>query len=389
MNIRSSFLLCNSTKIVSSLLLVITLFFTPLNPAAAIAQSTDPQATRLIEAAVTNVKSQETTDERGQTHHHQIVDVLVTSGNEKGQTIQIEVGAISSAKPQSYDVGNKVQVIATTAPDGDINYQISDYVRRSPLLILFILFVGITLLVSRKRGFMSLIAMALSFGIVFVGILPLILAGWNPILVSLSAALVMIPVTFYMSHGINRKTTVAVAGTLASLLFTALLAHIFINVARLSGFSSDEAGMIQAAQPDIVNMQGLILAGIILGLSGVLDDITISQSAIVHQLKQASPNISFKELYTRAMDVGRDHIASLVNTLILVYTGAAMPLLLLFTQSSRPFMEVINYEIIAEEVVRTLVVSIGIILSVPLTTFLAAYWERLPHKTREKPNRAS
>ena len=136
--------------------------------------------------------------------------------------------------------------------------------------------------------------------------------------------------------------------------------------------------MVQAAHDGIINMQGLLLAGMILGLSGVLDDITISQSAIVQQLKEAQPSISFSELYSRAMDVGRDHIASLVNTLILVYTGAAMPLLLLFTQTARPFVEVVNYEVVAEEVVRTLVVSIGIVLSVPMTTFLAAYWEKLP-----------
>jgi uncharacterized membrane protein len=138
-------------------------------------------------------------------------------------------------------------------------------------------------------------------------------------------------------------------------------------------------------QEGLLNMQGLLLAGMILGLSGVLDDITISQSAIVHQLKDAQPSISFTELYARAMDVGRDHIASLVNTLVLVYTGAAMPLLLLFTQTARPFGEVINYEVVAEEIVRTLVVSIGIVLSVPLTTFLAAYWEKLPrHNVRGK-----
>ena len=342
------------------------------------AQQLDQTTTRLIEATVTKIVSAEEVEIQDKTQIVQQLELLVTKGNEKGRTIQLEAGGVSSARQEVYEAGDQVQVLASLDPQGQTVYQISDYVRRGPLLILSLLFVGITLLVSFKRGALSLLAMALTFGVVFAVILPLILAGWNPIVVSLGAALLMIPITFYFSHGFNRKTTVAVAGTLISLLVTALLAHVFISWANLSGFSSDEAGMVQAAHDGIINMQGLLLAGMILGLSGVLDDITISQSAIVQQLKEAQPSISFSELYTRAMDVGRDHIASLVNTLILVYTGAAMPLLLLFTQTARPFAEVVNYEVVAEEVVRTLVVSIGIVLSVPLTTFLAAYWEKLP-----------
>lgn len=342
------------------------------------AQKIDQTETRLIEATVTKVISAEELKVQDKTQTIQQLELLVTNGNEKGRSIQLEAGGISSARQVVYVVGDRVQVLASLDPQGQTVYQISDYVRRGPLLVLGLLFVGVILLVSFKRGAMSLLAMALTFALVFAIILPLILAGWNPILVSIGAALLMIPVTFYLSHGFNRKTTIAVVGTLTSLLVAAVLAQVFIQWAKLSGFSSDEAGMVQAAHDSVINMQGLLLAGMILGLSGVLDDITISQSAIVQQLKEAQPSISFSELYSRAMDIGRDHIASLVNTLILVYTGAAMPLLLLFTQTSRPFIEVVNYEIVAEEIIRTLVVSIGIVVSVPLTTFLAAYWEKLP-----------
>ena len=117
----------------------------------------------------------------------------------------------------------------------------------------------------------------------------------------------------------------------------------------------------------------MVLAGIIVSVLGILDDITVSQAAVVYQLKKLSPTLGFKDLYLHAMDVGRDHIASVVNTLVLVYTGAALPLLLLFVNSSRPFGQVINHEVIAEEIIRTLVSSIGLILAVPITTLLTAY----------------
>src|SRR5690606_7253111 len=259
-----------------------------------LAQQANNSTTRLIEATVVEVVDEQTVTVQDKQQLFQTLELLVTSGNEKGQAIQVESGGLSTAQQRVYESGDRVQVLAGMDPQGDVNYQISDYVRRGPLLVLALLFVGITLLVSFKRGAMSLLAMLLSFGVIFTVILPLILAGWNPIVVSLAAALLMIPITFYLSHGINKKTTVAVAGTLISLLVTAVLAHVFIQAATLSGFSSDEAGMVQANCDGVINMQGLVLAGMILELSGVLDDITLSQSAIVHPLKEASPNISFK-----------------------------------------------------------------------------------------------
>jgi len=184
--------------------------------------------------------------------------------------------------------------------------------------------------------------------------------------------LFIIPITFYLSHGFNKKTTVAVGGTVIALIITGILAGIFVEAAKLTGFASEEAGFLQVAKQGLVNIKGLLLAGIIIGVLGVLDDVTVSQSAIVFQLKQANAKIKAGELYKRAMDVGKDHISSMVNTLVLVYTGAALPLLLLFIDNPHPFSEVVNYEIIADEIVRTLVGSIGLVLAVPITTLIAS-----------------
>ena len=207
-------------------------------------------------------------------------------------------------------------------------------------------------------GVSSLLGMAVSFGVIFKFVLPRIAAGDDPVVVAILGSLVIIPATFLLSHGVNRKTWVAVAGTLIALVVTGVMASVFVKAANLTGFASEEAGFLQAYNPGLVNIKGILLAGIIIGVLGVLDDITVSQSGIVEQLKRANSKLKAGELYRQAMVVGKDHIASMVNTLILVYTGAALPLLLLFVDNPRPFVEIVNYEIIADEVVRTLVGSI-------------------------------
>jgi len=256
---------------------------------------------------------------------------------------------------------------------GESSAYISDYVRRGSLFTLFLIFIFFSIVIAGWKGIFSLIGMGFSFLVILLYILPTISKGSDPIRTAIIGSMMIIPITFFMSHGINRKTIIAIAGTTFSLVVTGILADIFVKSARLTGFASEEAGFLQIAKFGSMNMEGILLAGIIIGVLGVLDDITISQSAIVFQLKDTDNSLGFKTIYAKAMSVGRDHIASMVNTLILVYTGAALPLLLLFVDNPRPFSELINYEIIADEIVRTLVGSIGLVLAVPITTLLAAY----------------
>jgi uncharacterized membrane protein len=230
----------------------------------------------------------------------------------------------------------------------------------------------LTVVIADKRGFTSLLGMGISFLVIFFFILPQILAGYSPILIAILGSLLIIPISFFLSHGFNQKTFAAIAGTLISLVITGILAVVFIEAAKLTGFASEKAGFLQVAGQGTINIKGLLLAGIIIVVLGVLDGITISQSAIVFQLKEANRNFSSKDLYKWAMSIGKDHISSMVNTLILVYTGASLPLLLLFVNNPYPFSQVINYEIIADEMVRTLVGSIGLVLAVPVTTLIAA-----------------
>lgn len=327
----------------------------------------------VLEGRIINVLEEQERETDVGTQPDQKLEVLITQGSVKDQKIEIEVGGdVSIVGQPKYQAGDKVVVVKGEDFEGNEVFYIADFVRRDPLIFLFFLFVVLVIAVARWRGITSLIGLAISFLIIFKFILPQIYLGRDPVWITILASLVIIPVTFYLSHGLNRKTSIAIGGTAVALLITGGLAKIFVEATKLTGFASEEAGFLQVARGDLVNIKGLLLAGIIIGALGVLDDISVAQSAIVQQLKEANPKMKAKEVFVRAMNVGQDHIASMVNTLVLVYTGAALPLLLLFIDNPLPFSQVVNYEIIAEEVVRTLVGSIGLITAVPITTLLAS-----------------
>lgn len=303
------------------------------------------------------------------------IQVELTSGNKKDQIISIQSVDDQQFKRQNVSKGDKIIVSFMKDPTGsgkDIPF-IFDHSRKGTLLSLFFLFLVFVFGVGRWKGFFSFLGMIFSFLIIAQFIVPQIVIGNDPLLISLFGALFIIPVTFYISHGMNAKTTVAVIGTFFSLALTGTLAYIFVHIAKLTGFAAEEAIFLQAATNGTLDIKNLLLAGIVIGAMGVLDDITISQTAIVEKLAKANPKYTMKDLFIHGMDVGRDHIASLVNTLILVYTGAALPLFLLFSKTNLTYMQLINQEIVATEIVRTLVSSIGIIAAVPITTVIAAY----------------
>lgn len=268
----------------------------------------------------------------------------------------------------SYQIGEHLVIHQVD----ESSFLITDYVRNKALLWLFAVFVLLVLIISRWHGIGALFGMLISFAVIIYFILPKIAQGENPIIIAILGSLIIIPATFYPSHGINRKSSVAIASTIVALCITGALAAFCIQVSKLTGFASEEAAFLQTMYPGVINIKGLLLAGIIIGVLGVLDDTTVSQASIVEQLKGANPHLNSWELYKRSMSVGRDHIASVVNTLMLVYAGAALPLLLLFNTSAQPLGELVNYEPIAEEIIRTLVSSIGLILAVPISSLLAA-----------------
>ena len=317
---------------------------------------------------------------------YQKIKILVTKGDKKGEEIISENGTQPMGHTNKYRVGDEILISQMIDAEGNEIYYIVDYIRTKSLGILFAIFTVLAVLVGRKKGFLSLLSMALSFLIIFVFLLPQIEQGKDPILITILTSMIIIPITFYLSHGFNKKTTIAIVGTIIALIITGILSVIFSNLVHLSGAESEEVLFLQGMNNTTYNLKGLLLAGILIGTLGIMDYITISQTSIVHQLYDLKKDISTKELFKRSLELGRDHIASMINTLILVYAGASMPLLLLFLSDDRTFSEVISLEVVSTEIVRTLVGSIGLILAVPITTYLACYFVKKLQQNKKITN---
>lgn len=284
------------------------------------------------------------------------------------ETGTIELGG-SNFSPD-IDVGDSVRVTANAAPEGgSATLSLVDFERRAPIVWLALAFAGLVLVFGRLRGGLSLIGLAGSLAIVLAFIVPAIAEGSEPVLVAIVGALAVMLVTIALAHGLGVKSAAAMLGTAASLIMVALLALIFTELAHLTGFSSEEATLL--ASDGSISVQGLLLAGMVIGALGVLDDVTVSQSSTVIALRSANSSMDARELYRRAIEVGRDHISATVNTLVLAYVGAALPVLLIFSTGSVGFGEALNAEVVASEVVAMLVGSIGLIAAVPITTWLA------------------
>jgi len=261
-------------------------------------------------------------------------------------------------------------------PDGKSQYFIADKYRLGNIVFIFFLFFLVVILIGGLKGFSSMIGMLISLLIVLKFIVPQILAGRNPLFISIIGSLIILVSTIYLAHGINKKTHLAVISTSICLILTGILSIIFVQMALLTGLGSEEAYSLTLGPTANINFKGLLLGGIIIGALGVLDDITIGQTSAVFELNQVNPKISFEELLKRGLNIGREHIAATVNTLVLAYVGASLSLFLIFFISAhgQPFWMILNSEVIAEEIIRTLAGSIGLVLAVPLTTFLAAWY---------------
>jgi len=296
------------------------------------------------------------------------------AGSETKKVVDIEVG--QGADSPVLHGGDKIVVgRAGSGQAGDPaagGWYFSDFQRRGPLLALAVFFALAVVVFGRWRGLMALAGLVVSFAILVRFILPAILVGKNPVAVSVVGAAAIMFAVLYLAHGVNARTTTAVLGTVGALFLTGLLAWVFLAGTHLTGMASEESGLL-AASLSGVSLRGLLLGGVVIGSLGVLDDVTVTQASVVWELHQANPGYGFHRLYAAGLRIGRDHIASTVNTLVMAYAGASLPLLVLFTLSSRHLGDVLTSEIVAQEIVRTLVGSIGLVSAVPITTALAAF----------------
>jgi uncharacterized membrane protein len=300
------------------------------------------------------------------------VAVRLETGPEAGRTVALELG--TGGLDPDLDLGDELRVnrdVAAAGVPGGTRYSLADFERRAPMLWLALAFAALVVLLGRLRGALSLLGLGISLAVVLLFVIPAILAGRPPLVVAIVGSLAIMLVTILLAHGLNAKSLAAVLGTTASLLITVGLAVLFTELTHLTGFASEEATFLQTNDAG-VSLQGLLLAGMVIAALGVLDDLTVSQASTVMAIHAARPEQHFRELYRRAVAVGRDHVTATVNTLVLAYVGASLPVLLVLTLAEAGPFETVNYEIVAKEVVATLVGSIGLVAAVPMTTALAA-----------------
>ncbi len=258
-----------------------------------------------------------------------------------------------------------------SAPDRAASYQIVDFQRGRWLLVLAGLFTVAVLLLGRRQGLMSLAALALSFTVLAGFVFPAILAGRDPLAVAVVGSGVIMFTVLYLTHGPSAQTSTAVLGTLVSLSLIGGLSALFAWLTHATGLGEDTSMLIGALGTDI-DARGLLLAGIVIGALGVLDDVTVTQASAVWELRRASPGLSWRDLYAAGLRIGRDHVSSAVNTLVLAYAGAALPVLLLYSLSGHAFTDIVTSQAVAQEILRTLVGSVGLVAAVPVTTAIAA-----------------
>lgn len=294
---------------------------------------------------------------------------------EGGESVEVAAGTEFSPlrKSQLLKQGTPVIITKQTSPDGDL-YSVADVYRLPVVWMVVGIFVVAVVLIGRWQGLFSVIGMAMSLAVLLQFTVPKILGGENPFTISLITCVVISFLTLYVAHGWSVKTHIAQAGILSILAMVAMLSYAAVKAAHLVGMGSEEAFFLQYGDTAVIDLQGLLLGGILLGALGVLDDITVSQASIVFQLADANTKLGFKQLFVRAMAVGRDHIASLVNTLFLAYVGANTALFILFyINEQTPFWVALNSQQIVEEIIRTMVGSLGLVLAVPLTSAIAAF----------------
>ena len=300
----------------------------------------------------------------------QQITARVTSGPNIGDLAEFSIYITEQSVP-TLEVDQKIVVRAFQAPGAEAQYSYAD-LQRSPQIWLLVAAFAVTVLIfGRWHGLRALLGLGVSLWLLVVFLIPSLLRGNPPIGVAIAGGFVIAGVAVYVAHGAKITTTVAFLGTVMSVVVIAVLAAFAVTFANLTGLDEASAGTLSLTA-DTIDLRGLLVAGIVVGALGVLDDVTVTQVAAVVELRRANPELRGPALYSAAIRIGRDHVAAVVNTLVLAYAGASLPLLLFFAQGDTPFSRMATSQIISVEIVRTVVGSIGLVLSVPLTTALAA-----------------
>ncbi len=325
-----------------------------------------------VRARVIQIIEEGEIDLGGLVQPYQVARVEISEGEYQGVPMEIDYGK-RQIRSDDYrlDVGDRVLVTISKTPDNVVNAYFVDFERSTSMLWLAGIFGVAILVISGWKGLRALLSMAFSLAVIIGYIIPHILTGEDPLTVSIIGSAILLGVTLYLTYGWTLKTHAAVLSMIAVLLLTGGLSFLFVVVTRLNGTGDENTMFLMQSLQTPLNMRGLLLGGMIIGALGVLDDLVTTQAAAVFELHHANPNFGFVGLYRSAMRIGQDHVAATVNTLVLAYAGASLPMLLMFSLGRGSYAYLVNFSVVAEEIVRTLVGSLGLIAAVPLTTAVA------------------
>lgn len=299
------------------------------------------------------------------------ITLRLLQGPDEGGTTSLNFASDNTTTPQ-FKLGDTIIVSRQADAEPGFEYAFADRNRKRVLVWLASVFAIAVVVLGRLRGLAALGGLAVSFAVLLRFIIPAIVAGDSPLIVAVVGSAAIAFLAIYLAHGFSALTTVALLGTLGALAVTVAAAQLFVDLAEFSGFGSEEAIFLNVAQ-GAINLNGLLLGGIVIGALGAIDDMTVTQASIVSELRDADPDMARGRLFAAAMRVGRAHVASTVNTLALAYAGASMPLLILFVLAQQSLGTVANGETVATEILRTLVGSLGLVVAVPLTTWLGVW----------------
>ncbi len=353
-------------------------FFKPLP----ISQSGETFGSQTVRGRVTKILEEGQIELGGKSQLYQVMMVELLEGEYQGIPIQMDYGKRQlRSDTLRFSPGDEIFVTISKSSDGVLQAYYVDYVRSGPMLVLAIVFVLAILVMAGRKGLGSLVALGISMLMIIGYVIPHILSGEDPVKVSLIGSIILLAITLYLTYGWNLKTHASVVSMMLSLFLTGAITLLFVSLTRLTGYGDENAIYLIQYSSAQIDPRGLLLGGMIIGALGVLDDLVTSQSAAIVEIHDANPSLGFRRTFQKGMRIGQDHVAATVNTLVLAYTGAALPLLLLFTLGNGNYGFLINSEFLAEEIVRTLVGSLGLIAAVPISTLVASvlilYQDRL------------
>lgn len=362
-------------KLIKSLFIIFLLCICNPSVLHAYASSSISQKPEFMKATVVGVEGIKQNSYSSYHSSIETLDVIVQNGSDAGKTIpvQYDTQGISTLTLQ---VGDTVILEKATNPAGHATYSIESKYRLAPISFIVLAFVLLIVFIVGWRSIGSFIGLGISLAIIFVYIVPQILSGADPLLVCLMGGVIILLLTTYTAHGISKRTTIALVSTLLALFLTYGLSILFVNLSLLTGYVDENSIAIHFGTGHLIDVKGLLLGGIIIGTLGALNDITTTQVATIFELAHTDKQLTHEKLFWKGLKVGREHVVSLINTLVLAYAGSSLTvfIFLLYNSAYYPLWVILNSETLNEEIVRTISGTMGLVLVVPIVTYIASYF---------------